>query len=71
MRTIMTEAPQLALASFLSEIWETRRVALKHTALKRTRDGDDDLLRHRNRSERLSMAAPPALADAPELVRNL
>ncbi|EFJ47785.1 hypothetical protein VOLCADRAFT_105024 [Volvox carteri f. nagariensis] len=29
MRTIMTEAPPLALARFLSEVWETRHVALK------------------------------------------
>ena len=47
MRTIMTEAPQLALASFLSEIWETRHVALRRTALKRAREGDDDLSQHR------------------------
>ncbi len=34
MRAIMNEAPQLALASFLSDIWETRHVALKRTALR-------------------------------------
>jgi hypothetical protein len=70
MRTIMTEAPQLALASFLSEIWEARYVALKRTALKRTREGDDDLPQHRKNSEQLPMA-PPALTDSPALVRNL
>ncbi len=67
MRTIMTEAPQLALARILSEIWETRHVALRRTVLKRTREGDDDL---RKKSEQLSMA-PPALTDSPALVRNL
>jgi hypothetical protein len=51
MRTILIAAPQLALASFLSEIWETRPVALKRTALIRTSDGDDDLPRHRNKSK--------------------
>jgi hypothetical protein len=67
LRTIMTEAPQLALASFLSEIWETRHVALRRIALKRTTEGDDDLPRHRNISEQLSMGplrlqrAPPHL----------
>jgi hypothetical protein len=66
MRTIMTEVPQLALASF----WETRHVALRRTVLKRTREGDDDLPRHRKKSEQLSMA-PPALTDSPALVRNL
>jgi hypothetical protein len=35
----MTEAPQLALASFLSEIWETRHVALRRTVLKRMDEG--------------------------------
>ena len=70
MRTIMTEAPQLALARFLSEIWETRHVALRRTVLKRTREGDDDLPRHRKKSEQLSMA-PPALTDSPALVRTL
>ncbi len=34
MRTIMTEAPQLALASCLSKIWETGHVALRRTAHK-------------------------------------
>jgi hypothetical protein len=69
MRTIMTEAPKLAFAGFLSEIWETRHVALRRTALKRTREGDDDLPRHRNKSEQLSMALP-ALTDSPALVWN-
>ena len=61
MRTIMTEVPQLALASFLSEIWETRHVALRRTVLKRTREGDDDLPRHRKKSEQLvaSKTRPP------------
>jgi hypothetical protein len=70
MRTIMTEAPQLALASFLSEIWETRHVALRRTVLKRTTEGDDDLPGHHKKSEQLSMG-PPALTDSPALVRNL
>ncbi len=69
MRTMMTEVPQLALASLLSEIWETRHVALRRTTLKRTREGDDDLPRHNKNSEQLSMA-PPALADYAALVRN-
>ncbi len=50
MRTIMAEALELALASFLSEIWETRYVALKRAALKRMRKGDDDLPLYRNKS---------------------
>ncbi len=53
MRTIMTEAPQLTLASFLSEIRETRHAALRRTTLKRTREGDDNLPPHQNNSEQL------------------
>ncbi|EFJ43161.1 hypothetical protein VOLCADRAFT_96704 [Volvox carteri f. nagariensis] len=41
MRTIMTAAPPLALARFLSEVWETRHVALRRFVLKRTREDDD------------------------------
>jgi hypothetical protein len=33
MRTIMIEATQLTLASLISQIWETRYVALRRTAL--------------------------------------
>jgi hypothetical protein len=36
MHTVTTEPPQLALASFLSESWEARYVARRHTALERT-----------------------------------
>jgi hypothetical protein len=57
MRTIMIEAPQLALASFLSEIWEARYAALRRIALaQRTREGDDDPPRHRSKSKQLAMA---------------
>jgi hypothetical protein len=31
MRTIMNEAPQMALASFLTEFWETRIATLRRT----------------------------------------
>ena len=41
MRTIMTEAPPLALAKFLSEVWEVRHVALRRFALKRMSEDDD------------------------------
>jgi hypothetical protein len=36
----MTEAAKLALASFLSEIWETRYTAPRSTGW--TKEGDDD-----------------------------
>jgi hypothetical protein len=49
MRTIMTEDPQLALASFLSEIWEMRHDPLRRTALKRTTgEGDDGTAKKSN-----------------------
>ena len=41
MRTIMGEAPPLAVANFLHNVWVTRHAALKRLALKRTR-GDED-----------------------------
>jgi hypothetical protein len=78
MRTNMTEAPQLALASFLSDIWETRYAALRRTALNRTtdaltREGDDDLSRHHsNKSEQLSMLnAPPGFNGLPRTCAEL
>jgi hypothetical protein len=59
MRTITTEASQLALGQRISEIWETGYVALWRTTLKRTREGDGDLRRrHRKNSELLSMVPP-------------
>ncbi|EFJ52936.1 hypothetical protein VOLCADRAFT_86433 [Volvox carteri f. nagariensis] len=72
MRMIMTEAPLLALARFLSEVWETRHVALRRFVLKRTREDDDGPPCNRTKNDLPSMG-PPAFADTPAqvLVRNL
>jgi hypothetical protein len=40
--THMTDAPPLALATFFSEIWETRCAAIRRTTLKQKREDDDD-----------------------------
>ncbi|EFJ42394.1 hypothetical protein VOLCADRAFT_107237 [Volvox carteri f. nagariensis] len=67
MRTIMTEAPPLALARYLSEIWEARHVALRRFTLKWTRENEDDLPCTRINTNTTSMA-PPAFMDTPALV---
>ncbi|EFJ46375.1 hypothetical protein VOLCADRAFT_93264 [Volvox carteri f. nagariensis] len=66
----MTEAPPLALARFLSEVWETLHAALRRFVLKRTREDDDGPPRNRTNTNLPSMC-PPAFMDILAVVRNL
>ncbi|EFJ49871.1 hypothetical protein VOLCADRAFT_104121 [Volvox carteri f. nagariensis] len=70
-RTIMTEAPPLALARYLSEIWEARHVALRRFALKRTREEEDGLPRTRINTNITSMPPPRLLRTHPHLCVEL